>query len=191
MKIYSVYFYTLAGDSMKLVDNQSDFSDIGFMHRKYAAEICNFAAFEMANGKNMNTCITAQEQGYLISMFRPNKNSAAVIATNKDYPSRAAFSILREISNEYEQSGNSFIGGKSQVMKKAITDYQNPANADKILKIQENLAEAQKIMVMNLEQAIARQESLSELAQKSDRLSETSQLFLRDTKKLNKCCSIL
>ena len=189
MKIYSLYFFLRDRDGkMQLVDSVNDFSDIGFIYRKNAIEICDFAVNQIANGTNPNNMITAEEQKYLISMLRPNQQTAAVIACDKDYPSRAAFSILREIANEFSTSGNKFPGGKSAVMKKAIVEYQNPANADKIIKIQENLDEIQRIMVMNLEEAIGRGESIEQLAQKTDHLSESSKLFLRDTKKMNGCC---
>ena len=189
MKIYGLYFYQIRGDKMILLDSQIDFSDVGFIYRKNAQEICSFAAFEIANGKNLNTFITVQEKGYYLNTFRCRPDCAIVIATDKDYPSRSSFNILREISSEFDQNGGNFPSSGSVVMKKAIVDYQKPANADKILRIQENLAEIQNLMVLNLEQAIARGESLNELAARSDKLSETSQLFLRDTKKLNKCCS--
>lgn len=74
-------------------------------------------------------------------------------------------------------------------MKREDLNNQNPANADKIRKIQQNLDEVQKIMVMNLEEAIGRGEKIEELAQKSDHLSESSKMFLRDSKKLNRCCA--
>lgn len=176
---------------MTLLDAVRDFSNIGMFQRSYAIEICDFAALQMADGQNMNQYITAQEQNYLIYLFRCQKDACCVLACDKDYPSRAAFCILREVASEFEQNKNSFPSNKSQVMQKAITQYQNPANADKILKIQQNIDETQRIMVLNLEQAIGRGESIGELAAKADNLSDSSKLFLRDTKKLNKCCSVI
>lgn len=189
MKIYSISFFQRgANGQMTIIDSADDFSDIGFLYRKNAKEICDFAVAQMANGTNPNTRITAQENKFLISMYRPSQTTAVLIAVDQEYPSRAAFSILREIANEYQGLGNKF-NGKSQVIHKAIVEYQNPANADKILKIQENLDEIQRIMVMNLEEAIGRGESIDKLAEKTDHLSESSKLFLRDTKKMNSCCS--
>ncbi|EAY19661.1 SNARE protein, putative [Trichomonas vaginalis G3] len=189
MKIYSLYLYQKGADGkMKLVDSANDFNDIGFLYRKNAIEICDFAAQQMADGSNMNTYITAEENKFLISMYRMRPNVAILIAVDKEYPSRAAFNILREIGTEYETNHLQFPNGKSAVMKKAIVEYQNPANADKIKKIQENLDDIQKIMVTNLEEAIGRGQKINELAEKSEHLSESSKMFLRDSKKLNRCC---
>ena len=189
MKIYSLYFFQRApGGPMKLLDSASDFSDVGIFYRKNAKEICDFAVEQMANGTNNNQMITAQQNKYVISMYRATPNCAAVIAVDEEYPSRASFSILREIASEYQGLGNKF-NGKSRVIQKAIVEYQNPTNADKILKIQDNIAETQRIMVMNLEEAIGRGESIDKLAEKTDHLSESSKLFLKDTKKMNSCCS--
>ena len=169
---------------MKLLDSADDFSDIGIFYRKNAKEICDFAAEQMANGTNNNQMITAKQNKYIISMYRATPNCAALIAVDEEYPSRASFSILREITNEYQGLGNKF-NGKSRVIQKAIVEYQNPTNADKILKIQDNIAEAQRIMVMNLEEAIGRGESLDQLAEKTDKLSNSSKVFVRKLKDLN------
>jgi synaptobrevin family protein YKT6 len=174
---------------MVLIDKSSNFSDVSFLYRSNAEEVVNFACFELANGNKMDTYVSAEESKKLFHMYRPVPDVAVVIVVDAEYPSRSAFLICRNIANEYSSNGNSFPGGKSQIMSEGIIKYQDPQNADKILKIQNNLAEAQSIMVTNLELAIARGESLEKLAEKADSLSASSKQFVRESKKLNGCCS--
>jgi synaptobrevin family protein YKT6 len=134
--------------------------------------------------------VAAQEKQFMFFTFRKNE-VVTIIITSEDYPSRAAFSIIREIMSEYEQCGGRFPGGKSSVIHKGIKEYQQPANADKLLKIQQNLDEIQKTMIQNLEAAIGRGQSLSQLAEKSEAISNQSKLFAREAHKMNRCCSVI
>jgi synaptobrevin family protein YKT6 len=132
---------------------------------------------------NTDINVAAQEKEHLINMHRPTREAAFLIAVDKEYPSRSAFSILRNISNEYKQNENKFPNGKSTIIEEGIVKYQDPKNADKLLAIQANLEETQTIMAMNLEKSIARGKILDELAEKSEEISSSSHQFLRESKK--------
>ena len=189
MKIYSMYLYQKnSPDSAELKDKAQDFSNLNFMYRKNAIEIADFAALNLATSPNTEARVSAEEKNFLFHILRNTNGAVAIIVADKDYPSRAAFSILREIMDEYINNGMSFKGGKSQVMQTGIVKYQDPTNADKILKIQSNLEETKQIMVQNLEKALGRGESLEDMLQKSKDISASSQMFAREAKKTNKCC---
>lgn len=188
MKIYAIYFYRKESGKMALLDSATDFSDIGFVHRKNAQEICQFGSFQLADGNNTNRYVSAQEGPYILNLYRPSADVGIVIVTDQEYPSRSSFAILRQISTEYQDNGLSFPGGQSATIRKGITEYQQPERADKILQIQKNIEEIQQVMVTNLEMAIARGETLEEMAERSDQLSAASKAFVRQSKKLNGCC---
>ena len=190
MKIYAVYNYRSNGDKADIVDKAQDFSDVGRLYKKHVIEIADFAALQLATSKNPQTNVTAEERDFYFHAFRKGDVCTILVAT-KDYPSRTAFSILREVMNEYDQYGGNFPGGKSQSIQKAITAYQDPKNADKLAAIHQNLDETKEIMVTNLEKAIGRGESLEELAQRSENISAQSKIFAREARDLNRCCSII
>jgi synaptobrevin family protein YKT6 len=77
--------------------------------------------------------------------------------------------------------------GIDQVLAK----YQNPTEADKVLKIQKELEETKQIVVKNIDQLLERGEKLDDLAQKSNDLSFQSKAFASRAEDLNRCCVIL
>eukprot|EP01006_Ploeotia_vitrea_P029260 TRINITY_DN61833_c0_g1_i3.p2 TRINITY_DN61833_c0_g1~~TRINITY_DN61833_c0_g1_i3.p2 ORF type:complete len:106 (-),score=52.87 TRINITY_DN61833_c0_g1_i3:56-373(-) len=71
-----------------------------------------------------------------------------------------------------------------------VAKYQNPKEADKIMKIQKNLDDIKDIMVKNIDQVLANGTQLEELMDKSEDLSATSKTFYKQAKKNNQCCKM-
>uniref|UniRef100_A0A0E0CDB6 V-SNARE coiled-coil homology domain-containing protein n=1 Tax=Oryza meridionalis TaxID=40149 RepID=A0A0E0CDB6_9ORYZ len=93
-----------------------------------------------------------------------NQNGLCAIAfTDDHYPVRSAFSLLN-------------------------TD---PAEADKLLKIQRDLDETKIILHKTIDSVLSRGERLDSLVEKSSDLSAASQMFYKQAKKTNSCCTIL
>ncbi len=86
------------------------------------------------------------------------------------------------------------------VSKKLINDYMKynmiPQNAEDILsyfKQKEILAEVQhtkKVLMRTLSKVIERGDNIEELVDKTDKLSDTSKIFFKNSRKLNSCCWI-
>jgi len=78
-----------------------------------------------------------------------------------------------------------------QYLNDALTKYQDPAEADKLLKIQRDLDETKIILHKTIDSVLARGERLDSLVEKSSDLSAASQMFYKQAKKTNSCCTIL
>jgi synaptobrevin family protein YKT6 len=188
MKIYEMYLMEKTDDTARVIDSVTDFSNVGLLYRGSAVEVCNVIVKGLAASQNQDRLTTVQEQQFMFHKMR-NKDIVAVIVATQDYPSRVAFGILREIMNEYDASGGALPNGQSSVIRRGIREYQEPRNADKITKIIENLQEAQVIMTKNLQMALARGETLEQMLAKAEGISDQAKLFVRESKKLNRCCS--
>ena len=79
----------------------------------------------------------------------------------------------------------------SEVCTQLVKKYQNPAEADKIMKIQKDLDDTKAILIQSMDKLLDRGEALNSLAAKSDDLSFQSKIFLDQSAGLNSCCSIL
>jgi synaptobrevin family protein YKT6 len=74
----------------------------------------------------------------------------------------------------------------------SFTPAQDPANCDKLTKIQKQLDATKEILHETIVKAIERGERLDELVQRSDDLSATSKLFFTSAQKANsKCCIVM
>jgi len=74
------------------------------------------------------------------------------------------------------------------VIAQLLKEYQDPKQADKYMKIQQNLDDIKDIMHKNLEEILRRGETLDVLLQKSDDIGEVSKMFHQKAKKNNQCC---
>jgi synaptobrevin family protein YKT6 len=190
MRLYALYVMKRNGDQVTVLDSAKDFSEVGFMYRRSATELCDLAATNLAISPKPDRFMSVQEKQFLFLIFRKNE-AVTVVVASEDYPSRPGFTILREIMGEYDQCSGRFPGGKSAVIQRAIHEYQDPRKADKLLQIQTNLDEIRDIMTQNLQSALARGETLAQLAEKSENISAQSKMFAREAEKLNKCCSMI
>jgi len=72
-----------------------------------------------------------------------------------------------------------------------LKEWQNPFEADKLLKIEKELFEVKNIVHENLEDLLKRGDSMDELMAKSKDLSDVSVGFYKKAKKQNqKCCNV-
>ncbi|KAH7284757.1 hypothetical protein KP509_34G069200 [Ceratopteris richardii] len=122
----------------------------------------------------------------------------AVAFVDAQYPMRSAFSVLTKVLDEYQQTfGNSWQNvefDKSDAwpyLNEALVKYQDPAEADKLLKIQMELDETKHILHKTIDSVLARGEKLDSLVEKSTDLSMASQVFYKQAKKTNQCCTML
>jgi synaptobrevin family protein YKT6 len=189
MKLYAVYILRRQGEEVITLDIAREFSDISFIYRKNAIEICDFAVKNLVTSPKPDRFMSAQEKQFLFQILR-KEAIAIVVITSDDYPTRVSFTICKEVMTEFDKRGGHFPGGRCEMIHRAIVEYQNPQNADKLLKIQQNLDECRDIMTQNLQAAMARGESLEEMAAKSQEISDQSKLFVVEAAKMKGCCSI-
>ena len=67
---------------------------------------------------------------------------------------------------------------------------QDPAEADKLTKIQRELDQTKAILHETIESLLDRGEKLDDLVGKSDALSFASKQFYKQAKKTNSCCNM-
>lgn len=71
----------------------------------------------------------------------------------------------------------------------SLSKFQDPAAADKLLKIQRELDETKIVLHKTIDSVLARGEKLDNLVEKSSDLSMASQMFYKQARKSNSCCS--
>ena len=69
--------------------------------------------------------------------------------------------------------------------------YQDPSQADSIMKVQQELDETKIVLHKTIESVLQRGEKLDSLVDKSEALSSSSRMFYKQAKKTNSCCVIV
>uniref|UniRef100_A0A0D9VAN6 Uncharacterized protein n=1 Tax=Leersia perrieri TaxID=77586 RepID=A0A0D9VAN6_9ORYZ len=151
-----------------------DLSQFGFFQRHYAGEFIFFVARTVALRAPAGIRHSVQHEGNLIRFpfsqykahcYKKQNGLCAIAFTDDHYPVRSAFSILN----------------------------MDPAEADKLLRIQRDLDETKIILHKTIESVLARGERLDRLVEKSSDLSASAQVIVIDYIKefldhANSCC---
>ncbi|BAD87240.1 putative NTGP1 [Oryza sativa Japonica Group] len=180
-----------------VVANATDVSHFGYFQRNPAREFILFVARTVAARTPAGRRQSVQHEEYKVHCY--NQNGLCAIAfTDDHYPVRSAFSLLNTVLEEYHKTfGERWRTAKTdntqpwQYLDDALTKYQDPAEADKLLKIQRDLDETKIILHKTIDSVLSRGERLDSLVEKSSDLSAASQMFYKQAKKTNSCCTIL
>lgn len=198
MKITALLVLKCGGvEEAKLLANASDVSHFGYFQRTSAKEFIIFVARTIAKRTPSGQRQSVQQEEYMVHAY--NRNGLCGVAfVDTQYPMRSAFSVVSKVLDEYERAfGNSWQivqSDKAELwpfLNEALTKYQDPTEADKFLKIQKELDETKHILHRTIDSVLDRGERLDSLVEKSSDLSMASQVFYKQAKKANQCCTIL
>ncbi|KAJ6759151.1 SYNAPTOBREVIN-like protein YKT6 [Salix koriyanagi] len=125
---------------------------------------------------------SVQHEEYKVHAY--NRNGLCALGFMDDhYPVRSSFSLLDKVIDEYQKNfGESWRTAQADgsqpwpYLNEALTKFQDPAEADKLLKIQRELDETKIILHKTIDSVLARGEKLDSLVEKSSDLSAASQL---------------
>lgn len=184
------------GDSLVLA-NATDVSHFGYFQRGAAKEFILFVARTVSKRTPPGQRQSVQHEEYKVHSY--NRNGLCAVAFMDDhYPIRSAFSLLNKVLDEYQKAfGDSWKSATSDstqawpYLTEALTKFQDPAEADKLMKIQRDLDETKIILHKTIESVLERGERLDSLVEKSSDLSAASQMFYKQAKKTNQCCTVL
>lgn len=76
-------------------------------------------------------------------------------------------------------------------LKDKLKEYQDPTRVDRVLRVENQLADTKEILHRTIDKVLERGEKIDDLVAKSDHLSNQSKIFFKQAKKTNKCCTYL
>lgn len=138
-----------------------------------------------------------EEQDYTFHAYSRSEGVCGVIISDHAYPTLVAHQLLSKVVDEFLASNprSSWATGQPQLampqLKDYIAKYQDPHQADSILKIQKELDETKIVLHKTIESVLQRGEKLDDLVAKSDGLSAQSKIFYQQARKQNSCCLVM
>ncbi|KAG6413048.1 hypothetical protein SASPL_125747 [Salvia splendens] len=176
---------TTEGADPIILVNATDLSSFGFFQRHSIKEFIVFVGRTVAKRTPPGQRQSVQHEEYKVHSY--NRNGLCVLGFMDDhYPVRSAFSLLNQVFDEYLKNfGDSWQtvqADNSQewpYLSEALTKFQDPAEADKLLRIQRELDETKIILHKTIDSVLERGEKLDSLVEKSSDLSAASQVWDR------------
>jgi|EP00927_Polykrikos_kofoidii_P061752 synaptobrevin family protein YKT6 len=199
MKLVSLVVYKRVEDSCVELCANYDLSHFSFFHRgplkehiRFHSRLCAARTemgkrMEVGFDQNLGKCHTwAHPEGIIVSVL-----------VDGEYPSRVACSLLSEtvrifgetMAGQWEDASQDLDLQSADILQ-LFQKFQNPAEADKLTKIEKDLEEVKETVMKSMDELLKRGESLDTLMQKSKDLSNTSVQFYRTAKKNNQCCKL-
>ncbi|KAH8193818.1 hypothetical protein TruAng_012015 [Truncatella angustata] len=137
-----------------------------------------------------------EEQDYTFHAYARSEGVCGIIMSDHEYPALVAHQLLSKVLDEFLSSHpkSAWSQGQPQQMpelKDYIAKYQDPHQADSIMKIQRELDETKIVLHKTIESVLQRGEKIDDLVAKSDGLSAQSKMFYQQAKKQNSCCLIM
>lgn len=198
MKVLAVGVLRYTRDSPEpvVLAQAQDLSAFGFFEKRGVREMLTFFSKTVIQRIKAGQRITVEMEDmkeYQVHAFVRADGLAATVTADTEYPTRVAFALLTQVINDFAEKIENWAKIDStdafpldQVLAKA----QDPANFDKITKIQQDLDETTHVLHQTIDKLLERGEKLDNLVERSDDLSKQSKLFYKQARKTNSCCVI-
>jgi hypothetical protein len=127
--------------------------------------------------------LTGFETDYTFHAYGRTEGVCGIIISDHDYPALVAHQLLSKVVDEFlAQNPRSTWANSNPTLpfpelKDYLVKYQDPHQADSIMKIQKELDETKIVLHKTIESVLQRGEKIDDLVAKSDGLSAQSKMF--------------
>lgn len=198
MKVVGISILRTITDSDPIpLSSASDLASFGYFQRQTVKEMLSFLSktFTKRTTEGQRQSIT--HESYVVHCYVRSDGLAGTVTTDLEYPSRVAYVLLTQLLDDFTNTmGDSWtsVDQPDSVafapIEEYLQKYQNPAEADKVTKIQKDLDETTQVLHKTIDSVLERGVKLDNLVERSDDLSRQSKMFYKQAKKTNSCCVI-
>ncbi|KAI5301271.1 palmitoyltransferase, partial [Ascosphaera pollenicola] len=193
---------------------EKDLSSFGRFTRDSYGEFMTLFSCTVAERTRAGQRQDIEENSYTFHAYSRSEGICAIIISDQEYPKLVAHQILSKLADEFlvlhprtdfiaagtpgsdPSTSTATASSKSfplsfPALKGYLIKYQDPGQADSIMKIQKELDETKIVLHSTIKSVLERGESIDKLVEKSDGLSWQSKTFYDQAKKQNSCCTII
>lgn len=175
-----------------------DLSSYGFFQRQGVKEMLTFFSKTFTKRTEPGQRQSITHESYVVHCYVRSDGLAGSVTSDAEYPARVAFVLLTQLLDEFASAvGDGWKTMEPSVesapfppLEEYLARYQDPASADKVTKIQNDLDETTQVLHKTIDSVLERGVKLDNLVEKSDDLSRQSKMFYKQAKKTNSCCVI-
>lgn len=201
-RIFSVMIFNRFSDeSCYLLCRYDDLSSIFFLARSQFSELLLHLNRQLilATSPGLRQSVTLDREGIREHVrahcFSTRMKLAGVIITDIEYPPRVAHQLLNKLLNEafnlWEMDlPNVDVDYSLPSLDNLLTKYDNPEEFDSALRLEREVDETRKILLLTVDQLMLRGEKIEDLAGKTKDLKYQSRVFHKNAKEMKPCCLI-
>eukprot|EP00051_Salpingoeca_urceolata_P032721 m.17049 g.17049 ORF g.17049 m.17049 type:complete len:199 (-) comp5376_c0_seq1:77-673(-) len=197
MKIYCAGIFSKSESGRTaIVACEKDLASFSFFQRGSIGEFMEFFSKTLVERTAPGTRQQFEEQSYMFDVHVRHDGTAGVVITDAEYPVRVGFTLINQIVDEFLQRypREAWTENRADMpfpeLKNHLQRYQNPSEADAMMRVQKDLDETKIILHQTMQSVLDRGEKIEDLVTRSDQLSSTSKAFYKTAKKTNSCCVV-
>lgn len=200
MKIYYIGILRNTGEKSLELTQVKDLSQFGFFERSSVAQFMTFFSETVSLRTGAGQRQSVEEGNYVGHVYARSEGICGVIVTDADYPVRPAYTLLNKLledylvqhpPNQWQNITETNEGLQMTQLHDTIKKYQDPGQADAIMRVQQELDETKIVLHNTIDSVLQRGEKLDNLVDKSETLNTSSKMFYKQAKKSNSCCIII
>ena len=154
-------------------------SDIPFLRRRATVELMQeFATYARDHTDDARKVFAHRSFQFVI---HKRMNDCFVFVTDSEYPTKVIYRLTPMLFNNPTR----------EHIQSVYDQAQNPNDVDQIYSIQQTLDETMVIMHENIDRILERGEQIDDLVERSKSLSESSKMFYKASRRMNRCCHLL
>lgn len=198
MRLIALHIFRWNEEDPALLCSEMDLSMLWFYQKGMAKEHINFNSRTIASRipPGNKASVSLENNVGVCYCWTTKDGLSATAITDNEYPERAAFILLNNLLMDfretfadrpevYEESKGGDNTLRYENLEVFLRKWQDPTEADKLLKIEKELHEVKEIIHKNLSDLLKKGEQLDELMVKSKDLSKVSVDFYKKAKKTN------
>lgn len=185
-------------DKPILFSSAFDLSSFGYFQRGTVKEFIQFFSRTLLERTARGQRQSVDHEDYIVHIHLRTDGLAGIAVCDKEYPQRVAYTALNQLLSEFtELHRETWPTLKEDTVlafpsiEKAIVDFQDPAKADKLTKIHEDLEKTISVVHKTIDSVLDRGTKLENLVKESENLSASSKLFYDNAASANKCCVLM
>jgi synaptobrevin family protein YKT6 len=196
MKIYYIGVIRNAPKPAHELVSVKDLNSFSFFQRNTVSEFLTMFSGTIAERTGPASRQDVEEQSYTFHAYSRSEGIAGVIISDHEYPKLVAHKLLSQVVDDFltAHPRSKWAEGapllELPVLGEYIVKYQDPRQADSIMRIQQELDETKIVLHKTIESVLERGEKIDSLVQRSEGLSSASKMFYKQAKKQNSCCII-
>jgi synaptobrevin homolog YKT6 len=167
----------------------------GYFERGTVKQFLTFFSKTVATRTPLGQRASVAQKEYMLHAHVRASGLAAVAVCDAEYPSRVAYTLLMKMQEDFckrYSNDRSWMAADAHLpfeeLDAMIKKFQNPHEADAILRIQNDLDETKVVLHNTIESLLERGVKLDNLVERSTDLSANSKMFYTTAKKQNSCC---
>lgn len=175
-----------------------DLSSYGFFQRSNVKEFIIFFTRTLVKRTARGTRQSIDHENYVVHVHLRQDGLAGVAVCDAEYPQRVAYGALNQLLLDFHESyGDRWPMVLSDTsfafppLEEAIVKFQDPAKADKLTKIHEDLEKTISIVHKTIDSVLDRGTKLENLVKQSEDLGMQSKLFYEHAAAANRCCVLM